>query len=156
MTVGEQTVALAERALGYSVSAMAIEDVLLARADYLDEQKWCQNLSEALGLTSVTLKTVGNPFVPLRLALQGVSAPLTDPRVVQAAFRAMKFRKADSIGIEAAGHTIVLQRGHRVWVKASAEAAVPSDVIFTNERLAAVERQGGALSEVMGLSAEVA
>jgi len=156
MTVGEQTVALAQRVAGYEVSATVIEDVILARADYLDEEKWCQNLSEALGLRAVTLKTVDNPFVPLRLALQGVSAPLTDPRVVEAAFQAMKFRKADAIGIEAAGHTIVLQPGHRVWVKASAEATVPSEVIFTNDRLAAVERQGGALSELLGLSAEVA
>ena len=31
-----------------------------------------------------------------------------------------------------------------------------SDVIFTAERLAAVERQGGALSELLGLQSAVA
>lgn len=127
--------------------------------EYLDEEKWCQNLARALRLQAVALKTVHNPFVPLRISLQGISAPLTDPRVVEAALQAMRFRKADAIGIETGGYTIVLQPGHRVWVKASAggaAAAISSDVIITAERLAAIERQGGALSELLGLPAEVA
>lgn len=105
------------------------------------------------------MKTVDNPFVPLRISLQDISAPLTDPRVVEAALQAMRFRKVGAIGIDTADLTIVLQPDHRVWVKArggSAEATVPSDVIFTDERLAAVERQGGALSELLGLTADVA
>jgi len=159
MIVGEQTVALAERVLGYKMTAGAIEDVLLARADYLDEAKWCENLARALGLRKVALKTVDNRFVSLRISLQDISAPLTDPRVVEAALQAMRFRKVGAIGIETADLTIVLQPGHRVWVKArggSAEGTVPSNVIFTDERLAAVERQGGALSELLGLTADVA
>jgi hypothetical protein len=73
--------------------------------------------------------------------------------------QAMRFRKAGAIGIETADLTIVLQPGHRVWVKArggSAEATVPSNVIFTDERLAAVDRQGGALIELLGLTTDVA
>ena len=154
MIVGEQTVAFTDRVLGRKMTAGAIEDVLLARTDYLDEAKWCENLARALGLRRVTLKTVDNRFVPLRLSLQDISAPLTDPRVVEAALQAMRFRKIDSIGIDTADLTIVLQPGHRVWVKTrrgNAEATVPSSVIFTNERLEAVARQGGALSELLNL-----
>ena len=51
----------------------------------LDEAKWCENLARALGLRKVALKTVDNRFVPLRISLQDISAPLTDPRVVEAA-----------------------------------------------------------------------
>ena len=51
MIVGEQTVALAESYAARNVTARGqIEDVLIARTDYLDEAKWCENLARALGL----------------------------------------------------------------------------------------------------------
>jgi hypothetical protein len=65
----------------------------------------------------------------------------------------MRFLKAEAIGIEAAGYTIVLQPGHYIWVKpgpGSAETILSSALIFTSERLAAVERQGGALKRAPG------
>ena len=73
--------------------------------------------------------------------------------------QAMKFRRVEAIGIEAGGCTAVLRPGHRAWAKigsGSSAATMSSGVIITAERLAAVESQGGALSELLGLQSEVA
>jgi hypothetical protein len=159
MIVGQQTIALVGRVIGNEVTVAAIEDLLIDRIEYLDERKWCENLAKSLGLQAVTLKTINNKFVPLRVSLRGISAPLTDPRVVEAALQVMRFRKVHAIGIEAADYIIVLQSGHRIWAKASASSAAPpisSDIIFTDERLVAIERQGGSLSELLSLPPEVA
>ena len=102
---------------------------------------------------------IDNKFVPLRISLRGITEPLSDPRVVEAAMQAMKFRRAPAIGIEAGGCTAVLHPGHRAWAKTgtgSSAKTLSSNVIITAERLAAVESQGGALSELLGLQAEVA
>ena len=58
---------------------------------------------------------IDNKFVPLRISLRGVTEPLTDPRVVEAAMQAMKFRRFKAIGIEAGGCTAVLHPGHHAW-----------------------------------------
>jgi hypothetical protein len=159
MIVGDQTAALVSRIAGREVSVKDIEDVLIARAEYLDEQKWCENLARVLRLPGIELKVIDNRFVPLRISLRGITEPLTDPRVVEAAMQAMKFCRVEAIGIEAGGCTAVLRPGHQAWVKLGTgrgAATVSSNVIITAERLAAVERQGGALSELLGLKAEVA
>jgi hypothetical protein len=159
MVVRAQAAVFAGLVLGREVTTREIEDVLIARTVYVDEKKWCENLADALGLPRIEFKTINNEFVSLRIALQGVTEPMTDPRVVQAAAQAMRFRKAAAIGIEAGGHTAVLRPGHRAWVRTgtgSGATTVSSDVIITAERLAAVERQGGALSELLGLQTNVA
>jgi hypothetical protein len=46
--------------------------------------------------------------VPLRVVIQGVDEPLTDPRIVAAAMEAMRFRKVTSNGI---GLTAIERRG---------------------------------------------
>ncbi|HEX3959491.1 MAG TPA: hypothetical protein VHZ03_23145 [Trebonia sp.] len=159
MAVGDQTIALVGHILARDVTIRDIEDVLIGRMDYLDEEKWCQNLAHALGLSRITLKMIDNKFVPLRISLRGAVDALSDPRVVEAAMQAMRFRKVAAIGIEVNGYTIVLQPGHHAWVKTgtgSNASTLSSEVLITAERLAAVERQGGALSELLGSKAEVA
>ena len=159
MIVGAQTAALASRITGRKVPVTEIEDVLIARTGYLDKGKWCEDLARTLRLPRIVLKMIDNKFVPLRISLLGVTEPLTDPRVVEAAMQAMKFRRVEAIGIEAGGCTAVLRPGHRAWVKigsGSSAATMSSGVIITAERLAAVESQGGALSELLGLQSEVA
>ena len=94
-----------------------IDDVLIARAEYLDEERWCENLARALRLPGIELKMIDNKFVPLRISLRGVTEPLTDPRVVEAAMQAMKFCRAGAIGIEAGGCVAVLHPGHHTWAK---------------------------------------
>lgn len=155
MVVGERTVELVERVLGEETEQSEIEDVLLARAEYIDEEKWCEGLAEALGLRRVSLRTISNPAVPLRIRLDGVTEPLTDSRVVEAALNAMRFRKADAIGIEMDGFVAVLRPGYPPVAKFGPDASaktVRSPVVITRERLDAVERQGGALSELLGLA----
>jgi hypothetical protein len=159
MIVGNQTAALVSLIVGRNLTITEIEDVLIARAEYLDEEKWCENLARALRLPRIELKVIDNKFVPLRISLQGITEPLTDPRVVEAAMQAMKFRRVEAIGIEAGGCIAVLHPGHHAWVKlgtGSSATSASSDVIITAERLAAVESQGGALNELLGLQSAVA
>ncbi len=159
MIVGEQTAALTSWVSKRKVTVREIEDVLVARTSYLDQHRWCKDLALALRLPGIELKTIDNKYVPLRISLRGVTDPLSDPRVVEAAMRAMRFRRADAIGIEAGDCTAVLRPGHQAWAKTGTgrgAATLSSDVIITAERLTAVESQGGALSELLGLQSEVA
>ena len=159
MVVDQRTVNLVQRVLGHEVTQHEIEDVLLARAEYLDEEKWCENLAEVLELPHITLRMIDNRFVPLRITIDGVTEPLTDPRVLQAAMQAMRFRRATAIGIEAGGCIAVLRPGHptvaRIDTSHSA-APVRSEIVITAARLASVERQGGALTDLLGLPAAAA
>jgi hypothetical protein len=150
-----RTVELVERVLGEEHSQREIEDVLLARAEYLDEEKWCEGLAEALGLRRIALRNIDNKNVPLRIYIDGVDDALTDPRVIEAALNAMRFRKSDSIGIEAGGCVAVLRPGHPPAARlgGTGGTTIKSTVVITAERLADIERQGGALSEVLGLQA---
>lgn len=154
MVVGERTVELLERVLNEEHEQRKIEDVLLARAEYLDEEKWCAGLAEALGLRRVALRNVDNASVPVRIHIDGVDDPLTDPRVVEAALNAMRFRKLQAIGIEAGDCVAVLRPGHPPVARVGGVTGgktIKSTVVITGERLAAIERQGGALSELLGL-----
>ena len=51
MVIGDWSAVLVGRVLGRDVAVIEIEDVLLARAEYLDQEKWCENLAVKLGLT---------------------------------------------------------------------------------------------------------
>jgi hypothetical protein len=155
MVVGERTTIFVARVVGEEVGQRQIEDVLLARAEYIDEEKWCEGLAEALGLQRVSLRTISNPAAPLRIRLDGVTEPLTDSRVVEAALNAMRFRKADAIGVEIDGFVAVLRPGYPPVAKLGPDAGaktVRSPIVITRERLDAIERQGGALSELLGLA----
>jgi hypothetical protein len=152
MVVGDRTVELVDRVLAQTISARHIEDVLMARAEYLDVERWCTNLAQAVGLPRLALKQINNPSVPLRVVIDGVDDPLTDPRVIEVGMHAMRFRKTDAIGIEAGGCIAVLRPGHAPVARLPGHAsALKSSVVITTERLAAIERQGGSLSELLGL-----
>jgi hypothetical protein len=154
MVVGHRTVELVQRVLGEEHVQREIEDVLLARAEYLDEERWCEGLAQALGLRRVALRNVRNEFVPVRIRIDGADQPLSDPRVLEAALNAMRFRKLDAIGIEAGDCVAVLRPGHPPVARiggVSGGRKIESTVIITAARLAAIERQGGALSELLGL-----
>jgi hypothetical protein len=147
------------RVLGEIVPQPEIEDVLLARAEYLDDDKWCAGLAETLGLTSVALRSVDNSHVPVRITIDGVDNPLTDSRVVEAAMNAMRFRKTDAISIEAGPCVAVLRPGRPTVARLggiSGGTVYRSTVVITAQRLTAIEQQGGALSELLGLPAAVA
>ncbi|HEY5196513.1 MAG TPA: hypothetical protein VIJ51_05750 [Solirubrobacteraceae bacterium] len=154
MVVGERTVELLDRVLNEEHEQRKIEDVLLARVEYLDEEKWCEGLAKALGLRRVALRNVDNASVPVRIHIDGVDEPLTDPRVIEAAVNAMRFRKLHEIGIEAGDCVAALRPGHPAVARiggVNGGRTMKSTVIITSDRLAAIERQGGALSKLLGL-----
>ena len=123
MIVGDQTAALVSRITGRKVPVKEIEDVLIARTDYLDEEKWCENLARTLGSANRAQDDRQQVCSPA-YSLLGVTEPLTDPRVVEAAMQAIKFRRVEAIGIEAGARTAVLRPGHRAGPR-SVPAAAP-------------------------------
>jgi hypothetical protein len=158
MAVGQRTIEMVTRVIGKEVAAREIEDVLLARAEYLDEDRWCQNLARQLDVPHIALRTFNNPNVPLRINIGGVTDPLTDPRVLEAAMQAMRFRKMPAIGIEAGGWLVLVRPGRPAIARHGHVDGprVQSDKVVTEDRLKEVERQGGALSELLGLHAQTA
>jgi len=45
------------------------------------KRRWCENLAATLGLRRVWVKHINNPAASVRIAIDGVVEPLTDPRV---------------------------------------------------------------------------
>lgn len=151
MVVGELSAVLASRVIRREITDTRIEDILLDRLEYLDEDRWCADLARALGLPLLAFKKIDNPNVPLRIVIDGVDEPLTDPRVLQVATRAMRFGKIDRMGIEAGGWTAILRVGQpaSAWPDGDRRSAVRSDLPITQERLSAVERQGGTVRDLL-------
>ncbi len=156
MRVGDQTTELIERVLDRPVKPQEVKALLLERADYMDDAKWCEQIAAQLGFESVWIEEVSNPVAPVRLHIGGCSDPRSDARVLDAVGQAMRFRRVSVIGIEAGEFRAVLALGHPTAIldgPPGDQRMEKSDVVLTAERLRDVERQGGALKELLALAA---
>jgi len=156
MRVGDQTAELIERVLDRPVTPHEVKALLNERASYMDDAKWCEQIAAQLGFGSVWFEEVSNPVAPVRLHIGGCSDPRSDARVLDAVGQAMRFRRVSVIGIEAGEFRAVLALGHPTAIldgPPGDQRMEKSDVVLTAERLRDVERQGGALKELLALAA---
>lgn len=134
-------------------ASAAIEDVLLHRADWVDDKTWGKRMAAELGLQRVAIRPhAGYKNVDLVLHAEGLSNAARDGRTVVLARRAMNLKHSDHVLIEAGSERILLRLGE--YARARVDGQTRRSVMpIDGERLWAVETQGGSLAELLGLGA---
>lgn len=140
-------------ALGAAVTApSALEELLLERAFYVDDETWGLRVAEELGLTRVAIiPHAAFKGVSLAVTVAGLSDPSRDPRLITLARRALSFKRVDDVLLDANGQRFLLRLG--VPVVARVDGALRESVVpLDRDRLAAVDEQAGTLAELLGIA----
>lgn len=149
---GELSCAFVEAVTGMSPTAREIEDLLLQRADYIDDDTWGERIAAELGLSSVRLvKRAGFKNVSLVVEVAGMTDPARDPRTIALARRAMSLKKSDHILLEARGERFLLRFGAVARARVGDQTHSSIEPI-EKARLDAVEQQGGTLADLLGIA----
>jgi hypothetical protein len=136
-----------------SVTATQIEDLLLQRAGYIDDETWGQRTAAEMDLTSVRLiRNAGYRNVDLVVAVDGMRDPADDPRTIALARRAMALKKSDHILIQAGDERYLLRLGALARARIGDHTHTSIEPIG-QARLDAVEQQGGTLADLLGIAA---
>ncbi|MGH9821630.1 MAG: hypothetical protein ACREDR_00005, partial [Blastocatellia bacterium] len=100
------------------VSLAAIDDRLLELAGYVDDAHWCPMIQKQLELGSVDFQP--SPFKPpytLALAVQGISDPLLDPRLVALVRHTLQYKKAPALVVMGPDWRLSVADGEPVHVR---------------------------------------
>jgi hypothetical protein len=126
-----------------------LEDRLLARATWVDDETWGRRTAEALGVAKVQLIAhTRYKDVHAAVRVDELADPARDPRVVALAQRTMAFRKTDDVLVQAGEQRFLLRIGE------TARALIDGQVRSSpgpldRARLRAVERQHGSLADLL-------
>jgi hypothetical protein len=83
-----------------TLSRGQLEEDLLRCIEFIDDDLWCERTREELGLEALQLQAVsGGQAVSVRLVVNGLDAPLRDPRVPQLIVAARRYRRCDGVAI---------------------------------------------------------
>lgn len=136
-----------------SPSQTGIEDLLLRRADWVDDETWGKRMAADLGLGRVAIRRrAGYKNVDLVVHVDGLPDAARDSRTVVIARRAIRLKRSDHVLIEAGSERILLRLGENARARVDGQTR-RSVATITSERLRAVEAQGGSLAELLGLAA---
>lgn len=150
-TTGALAEDLAEGIRGTRTSSQEIEDVLLDRAEWTDDDTWGDRMAEELSLTSVRLvRRAGFKGVSTVVRAAGMTEPSRDARLVSLARRTMAFKKSDHVLVEVGDERFLLRLGEICRARVGNETRT-SIAPIDRDRLAAVEQQRGTLAELLGL-----
>lgn len=150
---GELSRALVEAVIDMTPLATEIEDLLLERAEYVDDEEWGRRIAKELGLTRVRLvKSAGFKNVSLVVDVTGTIDPAHDPRTVELARRAMSLKKSDHVMVQVEGERFLLRLGAVARARVGNETHVSIEPI-EKARLDAVAQQGGTLADLLGIAA---
>jgi hypothetical protein len=150
---GELALDLVEALRGERPEATDIEKLLASRADWVDDETWGRRMAGELGVESVKfIPHAGFKNVTFVVRVNGLSRPARDTRLITLARRAIAFKKADHVLVEAGTERFLIRLGDictaridgKMW-----ESVTPIE----ESRLAAVEDQGGSLAELLGVEA---
>ena len=131
----------------------AIEDLLIHRAEWVDDATWGKRMASELDLRTVALAPhAGYKNVKLVVNVEGMTNAGRDRRTVTLARRAMDFKRSDHVLIAAGAERILLRLGEYALARVDGETRRSVQPI-DGERLRAVETQGGSLAELLGLAA---
>jgi hypothetical protein len=134
-------------------TASAIDDLLIHRAEWVDDATWGKRMASELGLRTVALvPRAGYKNVDLVVNVEGMPNPGRDSRTVVLARRAMNFKQSDHVLITAGTERILLRVGEHAVALVDGQTRRSVQPI-DGERLRAVETQGGSLAELLGLAA---
>ena len=144
---------LVDALCGERPSAVAIEELLRRRAEWVDDDTWARRVGEELGLDGVRIvPNAGFKNVSLVVRLDSLPTSARDPRLIVLARRAMALKKTDHVLLEVGTERFLLRFGEVCRARIGNESRA-SIVPIDEARLAAVEEQGGTLAELLGVGA---
>ncbi|MEJ7772661.1 MAG: hypothetical protein WKF51_12230, partial [Geodermatophilaceae bacterium] len=109
---GELACAFAAAVGDEDVTAQQIEDLLLQRAGYVDDETWGRRTAAEMGFTSVRLiRNAGYRNVDLVVAVDGMHDPARDPKTIALARRVMALKKSDHVLVQAGDERYLLRLG---------------------------------------------
>lgn len=150
---GELSCALVEAVIDTAPRATEIDDLLLERAEYIDDDEWGNRIAKELGLASVRLvKSAGFKNVSLVVDVIGTADPAHDPRTVELARRAMSLKKSDHVMVQAQGERFLLRLGALARARVGSKTHISIEPI-EKARIDAVAEQGGTLADLLGIAA---
>ena len=140
----EETARFVSHVVHSAVDQGSVEDDLLRCIEFIDDDLWCERTCRELDLDALRLD-VGSAgqAVSVRLRLNGIGNPLTDPRVPQLIAAARRYRRCDGIATfsDDEGWRLVVETGRPAVYMAGGQGQVMIDSVVmepgTLERLAA-------------------
>jgi hypothetical protein len=151
------TDALVRRLTGAQVTLGAVDDRLMALADYVDDPQWCARLAKDLDLAEVRFQpaALAPPF-KLALSVQGVADPLSDPRIPVIVRRAFAYKRVAGILLVGSGWRLSVLDGQAACLRLPDTEMRESRLAFTDSYLAELERQRLPLRDAFPAAASIA
>lgn len=131
-------------------SEQELTDAIRERAIWTDDATWGDRLTSELGLARVRLeKNAQFRNVTTVVRIDGLTGPVSDSRLIVVARRAMSFRESDHVLLMIGDQRFLIRLGDhcRALVDARTRKSI---TVIDADRLAAVERQGGTLTDLLG------
>ena len=131
-------------------SEQELTDAIRERATWTDDATWGDRLAAELGLARVRLeKNAQFRNVTTVVRIDGLRAPASDSRLIVVARRAMSFRGSDHVLLMVGDQRFLIRLGDhcRALVDSRSRTSIAA---IDAHRLAAVERQGGTLTDLLG------
>lgn len=144
---------LVEAMIDVRVTDDELVSAIAARATWTDEVTWGDRLASELNIARVRLvKNAQFRNVTTVVHVDGLAVPTADARLIIVARRAMTFTSSNHVLLICGEQRFLIRLGDycRALVDARPRTSVTS---IDGERLAAVELQGGTLSDLLGHSA---
>jgi hypothetical protein len=137
---------------GTPITRNQIDQELLAAIDYIDDDLWCKQRAQELGLSVVRLQpSPGAAEIKVRIDVAGIDNPLIDPRVPRLAVGGRLYRKCDGIAIYSTDKDwrVVLPGGGPIdYLPARGRDLFSTPEAVTNQQLEALSARAGVLADL--------
>jgi hypothetical protein len=130
----EETARFVSHVVHATVERGVVEDDLLRRIEFIDDDLWCERTRNELDLDALRLD-VGSAgqAVTVRLRIKGIANPLTDPRVPQVIVATRRYRRCDGIATfsDDEGWRLVVETGQpaRYLAAGHGQEMIESDIV---------------------------
>lgn len=99
IVAGGGSATVIERITGEPLIVSEVEQILTARMDWVDDNKWCQRLATELDLKDVALDLHRRAKVSAAVKVRGPDDPLHDGRLLTVARRSRDFKKLPAVAV---------------------------------------------------------
>ena len=140
--------------VGDTPTVSDISERLTWAASHIDDEHWCDKIERDYELSGVTLAR-DHPHFGLTIAIDGLSEPLTDSRIVSVARQAVDYAKTDSVILAVADGKVSIRIDGDAFARVHGieyESVEP----VTHELLEQLEATGAGVGAILRATAEQA
>lgn len=148
---GEWSATVIERITGEPSTADEVDDLLLKRLDFIDNETWCNRLAAELGLQRISLDLHRRATVGTAVSVYGLTDPIRDGRLLTVARRTIDHKKLTAVAVTSGENClIVFEPGKPARARLSNEVLKSSSPVDI-ARIREIEQQGGSWADVLGI-----